>query len=147
MTPRQKRRLATVGIIVIGVAAATTLALKAFNSNLLYFLTPSEIAEGEFPNDRKFRVGGMVVDGSVERDGIDVQFKLTDSVNAVPVKYSGILPDLFREGQGIVANGRIDEEGNFVAEEVLAKHDENYMPPEVAEAMKRANYDKADYSK
>lgn len=138
MTPRQKRRLATVGIIVIGVGLATTLALKAFNSNLLYFLTPSEIAEGEFPEDRKFRIGGMVVDGSVERDGIDVAFELTDSVHKVEVKYSGILPDLFREGQGIVANGKVDKAGHFLAEEVLAKHDENYMPPEVAEAMKLA---------
>ncbi len=141
MTPRQKRRLATVCIVLIGVGVATTLALKAFNSNLLYFLTPTEIAEGEFPDNRKFRVGGMVVDGSVQRDGIDVAFELTDSRSIVPVKYSGILPDLFREGQGIVANGRIDKAGHFVAEEVLAKHDENYMPPEVAEAMKLAKPD------
>jgi len=86
----------------------------------------------------------MVVDGSVEREGIDVRFELTDSVNAVPVKYSGILPDLFREGQGIVANGRVDSNGSFIAEEVLAKHDETYMPPEVAEAMKLAKPDKID---
>lgn len=144
MTPRQKRRLATVAMILIGVGIATTLALKAFNSNLLYFLTPTEIAEGEFPDNRKFRVGGMVVDGSVKRDGIDVAFELTDSRSVVPVKYSGILPDLFREGQGIVANGRIDSDGRFVAEEVLAKHDENYMPPEVAEAMRLAKPDNTD---
>jgi cytochrome c-type biogenesis protein CcmE len=125
--------------MVAGIGIAVTFALKSFNENLMYFFSTTEVAEGKAPKDAKFRLGGMVVDGSVERPnkGIMVRFGLTDYSKQVTVEYSGILPDLFREGQGIVANGRLNSEGVFIAEEVLAKHDENYMPPEVAESLKK----------
>lgn len=140
MNPRRKRILFGVIFIVIGVGVATTLVLKAFQENLLYFYSPSQIAAGEAPESRLFRVGGMVVDGSVLRDSnsLKVNFDLTDTAQTVSVQYDGILPDLFREGQGIVANGQLREDGTFMAKEVLAKHDENYMPPEVAEALENA---------
>ncbi len=139
MTPRRSRMLFA-GVVVAGVALATFLALRAFEGNLLYFFSPSQVLSGAAPAGQNFRVGGLVVEGSVARepDGLTVGFTLTDSVATVPVRYKGILPDLFREGQGIVALGRLDPGGVFVAEEVLAKHDENYMPPEVAEALKTA---------
>lgn len=139
MTPRQKR-IGAVVLIVFGMGIASALILTAFEKNLMYFYTPSEVAKGEAPSNRKFRIGGMVVDGSVVRatDSLSVQFDLTDTAHAVTVQYNGILPDLFREGQGIVANGTVAENGHFIAAEVLAKHDENYMPPEVAEALERA---------
>ena len=129
-----------VGVVLIGVAVATALALTALGENMLYFYSPSQIAAGEAPRGHDMRVGGLVVDGSVARqaNGIDVHFELTDTSAVVPVAYTGILPDLFREGQGIVALGKIGENGVFQAREVLAKHDENYMPPEVAEALKLA---------
>ena len=138
MTPRRQRMLA-VGLIVTGVGAAIALALMAFQENLLYFYSPSQIAAGEAPADRAFRVGGLVIDGSVEREpgALDVRFVLSDLEQTIPVVYAGILPDLFREGQGIIAHGRLGGDGVFVADEVLAKHDENYMPPEVAESLKR----------
>ena len=138
MTPRQKRML-TVGLILLGVATATFLALTAFQKNLLYFYTPSQIAAGQAPTGYPFRVGGLVVQGSVERvpNSVDVRFKVTDGSATVPVVYSGILPDLFREGQGIISIGQMNTDGLFVASEVLAKHDENYMPPEVAESLKK----------
>ena len=137
MTPRRKR-IWLVSFILIGAASATALALNAFRENLLYFYSPSQIAAGEAPQDYKFRVGGLVVDGSVQRetDSLAVQFSLTDNAHVVPVVYTGILPDLFREGQGIVAMGKLGPDGMFVADEVLAKHDEEYMPPEVAESLK-----------
>ena len=129
-----------VAVILAGVAAAATLAISAIGENMLYFFSPSQIQAGEAPTGRTLRVGGIVVPGSVQREsgGLTVQFSLTDQAQSIAVYYSGILPDLFREGQGIVAMGSIDNNGVFQAEEVLAKHDENYMPPEVADALKMA---------
>jgi len=143
MTPRQKR-MSFVAVLVAGVAIAITLALKAFNENLLYFFSPTQVLAGEAPKDHSFRLGGLVVDGSVKRDpnSLKINFDLTDTENVIAVTYEGILPDLFREGQGIVATGklRLDESNKnaFFADEVLAKHDENYMPPEVADTLKKA---------
>jgi cytochrome c-type biogenesis protein CcmE len=127
--------------MVAGVATGIGLALKSLNENIMFFFSPSEVVEGKAPQDRLFRMGGMVVDGSVSRpgEGLTVMFDLTDNAGSVTVEYTGILPDLFREGQGIVANGKLNSNGSFVAQEVLAKHDENYMPPEVAAAMKNKN--------
>jgi cytochrome c-type biogenesis protein CcmE len=136
MTPRQKR-MVTVVAILAGVGIATTFALKAFNQNLLYYYSPTQISAGEAPTSRTFRVGGLVQNDSVKREpgSLEVRFVLTDFQKEVPVSYTGILPDLFREGQGIIARGRLDGD-RFVAEEVLAKHDENYMPPEVKDSLK-----------
>ena len=138
MTPARKKRLALVVLMVAGVSVGVGFALQSLNQNIMFFLTPSEVLAGDAPADRLFRVGGMVVAGSVSRpgDGLTVHFDLTDNEQQVTVKYTGILPDLFREGQGIIANGRLDERGEFVAEEVLAKHDEEYMPPELADMHK-----------
>jgi cytochrome c-type biogenesis protein CcmE len=129
-----------VGVVLIGVAVATALALTAIGENMLYFYSPSQIAAGEAPRGSDVRVGGLVVAGSIARqaNGLDVRFDVTDTASTVRVVYTGILPDLFREGQGIVALGRIGDDGVFQARDVLAKHDENYMPPEVAEALKLA---------
>ena len=140
MNPRRRNLLITATFIVVGVAAATLLGLKAFQENLLYFYSPSQIAAGEAPQTRSFRAGGLVVEGSVARDpdNLIVQFILTDTIENITVIYDGILPDLFREGQGIVANGKLLADGKFEAFEVLAKHDENYMPPEVADALTKA---------
>ncbi|MGH8503868.1 MAG: cytochrome c maturation protein CcmE [Gammaproteobacteria bacterium] len=140
MTPKRKRRLGLIVALVIGVGAATGLMLYAMGQNVMYFYTPTEVFAGEAPRDRLFRVGGLVVDGSVERerDGVTVRFELTDTMRVVPVVYTGLLPDLFREGQGIVAHGTLEKDGVFRAQEVLAKHDENYMPPEVAASLKAA---------
>ncbi len=140
MNPRRRKLLLNTIFIVIGSAAATALLLKAFSENLLYFYSPMQIKNGEAPTTRSFRIGGLVVDGSVKRnqDSLAVSFDLTDTVENVTVVYEGILPDLFREGQGIVANGTLDQDGVFTATEVLAKHDENYMPPEVAAALEEA---------
>jgi cytochrome c-type biogenesis protein CcmE len=138
MTPRRKR-MVLVSLIVIGVAVAAFLALTAFQKNLLYFYTPSQVEAGEAPKGYPFRVGGLVVQGSVKRsEGVTVHFSVTDGAATVPVMFSGILPDLFREGQGIISIGQINPEGIFVASEVLAKHDENYMPPEVSDALKKS---------
>ncbi len=139
MTPR-KKRIVIVFLIIIGMSIAAALILTAFEKNLLYFYSPTQIESGEAPKVRAFRVGGLVLEGSVERDpeSLGVRFVLTDTINQVTVAYDGILPDLFREGQGIVANGKLDEHGVFQAKQVLAKHDENYMPPEVADALKKA---------
>ena len=138
---KRSRRKMLVAMVVFGVAIATVLALTAFDENLMYFYSPTEIHAGKAPADRAIRVGGLVVDGSVKREeqGLTVQFDLTDNAEVVAVSYTGILPDLFREGQGIVAMGRINSDGLFVADEVLAKHDENYMPPEVADALNAAH--------
>ena len=138
MTPRRKR-FATVGAILLGVAAATVVALKAFDNNLSYFYDPSQIASGMAPPGKAFRVGGMVTKGSLTRTpgSLEVRFVLTDFAHDVTVSYTGLLPDLFREGQGVIAHGQIHE-GVFVADEVLAKHDEKYMPPDVAKSLKRA---------
>ena len=139
MKPRHKR-LAMVagGIAALGVAAA--LALSAFNQNLVFFFTPSQIAANEAPRDRTLRVGGMVAPGSIKRqsDGVTVEFVVTDMAKSITVSYRGSLPDLFREGKGVVTQGRVDADGIFRASEVLAKHDENYMPPDAAHAIEQA---------
>ena len=140
MKPRHKRFAAVAaGILALGIA--TALVLSAFQKNLVFFFTPSQIAANEAPQGRTFRVGGLVVDGSVKRaaDGVTVQFVVTDTAKSIPVVYKGLLPDLFREGKGVVTQGRLGPDGVFVANEVLAKHDENYMPPEAAEALKKAH--------
>ena len=144
MTPTRKRRLMMVALIIIGVATAVSLALTAFNKNLMFFYSPTQVAAGEAPKERSFRIGGMVKNGSVNRDkdGVTVRFIVYDNDKEATIKFKGILPDLFREGQGIVAQGKLDSDGTFVASEVLAKHDENYMPPEVAAAMKPKGIDK-----
>ncbi len=138
MTPR-RQRMVLVGAVLVGVVVAATLAFQAFQENLLYFFSPSQVATGE-ATQREFRIGGMVVDHSVQRDAgsLTIRFVLTDYAHTVPVSYTGVLPDLFREGQGIVARGHMDASGTFVAQEVLARHDENYMPPEVADAIAKA---------
>lgn len=136
MTPRQ-RRMVAIGLVLAGLAVATTLALTAFNDNLLFYYTPSQVAQGEAPSEGTIRVGGLVVTGSVQRnpESLAVSFALTDMAKNVPIVYAGILPDLFREGQGVIAQGRLREDGVFEAVEVLAKHDERYMPPEVADSL------------
>jgi len=136
MTPRRKRLLAVIAIVA-GVGAATALAMLAFRDNLLYFYNPSQVLAGDAPPARTFRIGGMVTEGSVVRTpgSLEVRFVVTDFRHSVPVRYEGLLPDLFREGQGVIAHGRLNAAGEFVADEVLAKHDENYMPPEVAESL------------
>ncbi|TNF35637.1 MAG: cytochrome c maturation protein CcmE [Gammaproteobacteria bacterium] len=138
MTPRQRRMIFVVALIA-GVGIAITLALKAFNENLLYFFSPTQVKAGEAPLDHSFRIGGLVVEGSVVRDpnSLKINFDLTDTAEKVTVQYEGILPDLFREGQGIVATGKM-QNAVFMADQVLAKHDENYMPPEVADSLKQA---------
>lgn len=139
MTPRKKRMLTIAGLLT-GMALATGLILKSFEENLMYFFSPSDVAAGKAPDGREFRIGGMVEKGSVKRaaDSLEVSFTLTDYAQQTRVRYTGILPDLFREGQGIVAHGKLDARGDFIAREVLAKHDENYMPPEVAASLKAA---------
>lgn len=145
MTPRRKR-MWIIALCVLGVGIAVALILTAFNQNLMYFYSPAEVARGEAPSNRAFRLGGMVVKGSVIRGDakdLTVRFKVTDFVKEREIAYRGILPDLFREGQGIVAIGQLDGQGVFVASEVLAKHDEKYMPPEVAQALKDGQAAKA----
>jgi cytochrome c-type biogenesis protein CcmE len=133
-----------------GLAVAAALVLNAFRSNLVFFFTPTQVSEHEAPRDRAFRVGGLVEAGSVarEKDGLTVRFRVTDTAKAIPVVFVGILPDLFREGKGVVAQGRLGPDGIFKASEVLAKHDENYMPPEAAEALRKAGHpiDKAAFA-
>ena len=139
MTPKRKRLWLVVGsLAVLGVAA--TLVLTALNDNIVFFYSPTEIAEKKIPPERRFRMGGLVEAGSVKKssDGQETRFKVTDTHRSVDVVYRGLLPDLFREGQGVVAEGSLGTDGVFVAREVLAKHDENYMPPEVAKAIKEA---------
>ncbi|PKM31549.1 MAG: cytochrome c maturation protein CcmE [Gammaproteobacteria bacterium HGW-Gammaproteobacteria-11] len=146
MHPERKKRLGLILLVVFGVGVAVGLALMALSQNINLFYTPSQIAQGEAPEQTRIRAGGMVVDGSVVRstENLDVQFTVTDGAEQVVVFYSGILPDLFREGQGIVALGRLDENRMLIADEVLAKHDEEYMPPEVAQAMSKVNQMKQD---
>lgn len=144
MKTRHKRLLLiATGLVVLGVIAA--LVLNAFQSNLVFFFSPSQVAAGEAPKGRAFRIGGLVKDGSLHReaDGVTVAFVITDTVHDIPVRYRGILPDLFKEGKGAVAQGKLAEEGHFSASEVLAKHDENYMPPEAAKAVGDAQAQKA----
>ncbi len=142
MKSRNKKLLA-IGLSVVGLGIAVALVLNAFRQNLVFFFTPTQIANGEAPRDRAFRIGGLVVDGSINRspDGMDVNFVVTDTAKSVPVHYSvrehGPLPDLFKEGKGMVAEGKLGGDGVFGATQVLAKHDENYMPPEAADAIKQ----------
>ena len=137
MTLKQKRLALILGGMVV-LSAAVALVLTAFNQNLVFFFTPTQITSKEAPVGRVFRLGGMVEMGSVKRDGVNVSFRVTDTAQIVPVAYSGILPDLFKEGKGVVAQGTLGDDGVFRAKEVLAKHDENYMPPEAATAVERA---------
>ena len=139
MKPRQKRALAiVVGLAALGVASA--LVLNAFNSNLVFFFSPSQVVANEAPRDRSFRVGGLVQEGSIKRDakGLTINFIVTDLAKTVPVSYTGLLPDLFKEGKGVVAQGKLGQDGIFRADQVLAKHDENYMPPEAVAALANA---------
>jgi cytochrome c-type biogenesis protein CcmE len=140
--PRHKRIAAiALGVAALGVAAA--LVLSAFEKNLVFFFTPSQVAANEAPKGRTFRIGGMVVPGSLKRDGVEVRFVVTDTAKNIPVSYRGALPDLFREGKGVVAQGQLGADGVFAAKEVLAKHDENYMPPEAKHALDKATAEKA----
>jgi len=134
MKPRQKR-LAIAGAVLVGVGAIAALVFNAFQSNLVFFYSPTQVMAKEAPVSRTFRLGGLVQGGSVKREGVEVNFLVTDTAHTVPVRYKGILPDLFKEGKGVVAQGQLQGD-LFVASEVLAKHDENYMPPEAAEALK-----------
>ena len=138
MKPRYKRAAIVLAVLsAVGVAVA--LVLNAFNSNLVFFYTPVQVAAKEAPQGRTFRVGGLVEAGSVVREGVTVRFVVTDTLKTVPVRYEGVLPDLFKEGKGVVAQGQLGADGVFAAREVLAKHDENYMPPEAADALQRAD--------
>jgi len=139
MKPRH-RRLAWILVGLVALSVATALVLNAFQSNLVFFFSPSEVAANKAPQGKVFRIGGLVGDGSVKREGTTVRFTVTDNVHTIAVTYTGILPDLFKEGRGVVAQGLVLSDGSFQAREVLAKHDENYMPPEAAEALKRAGH-------
>ncbi len=145
MTPTRKKRLMAVVLILVGVGIATALFLTAFKENLLFYKSPSEVLQGDYPKARNFRIGGMVKKGSIIKSttSLDVEFLVTDYSKDVKVNYTGLLPDLFRDDQGMIAIGQLDNKGVFQAEEILAKHDENYMPPEVAASMKEktAAYD------
>jgi len=136
MTPRRQRMWA-VGLALTGIVLAATLTLRAMKDNMMFFIPVSDVVAGEFPEDRTFRVGGLVVDGSVHREpgSLEMEFRVTDLRCELPVRYTGVLPDLFREGQGVVAHGRMLASGDFEADTILAKHDENYMAPEVAESL------------
>ena len=136
MTARQNRMI-LIGLVVTGVTVSAFLALQAFEENLLFFFSPAQVAAGEAPTDRTFRLGGMVLEDSINREigSLTLNFIVTDYTASIPVSYTGVLPDLFAENQGVVARGTLDNQGGFIAEEILAKHDENYMPPEVAEAL------------
>jgi cytochrome c-type biogenesis protein CcmE len=140
MKPRHRRfAWIAAGLAVLGVAVA--LVLNAFQSNLVFFFSPTDVVENKAPQGRTFRVGGLVEERSVKREGVVVRFNVTDTAKTIPVVYTGILPDLFKEGKGVVAQGKLGPDGVFTASEVLAKHDENYMPPEAAEAVNRAHID------
>ncbi len=148
MKTRHKRlSFLLLGLAALGLAAV--FVLNAFNSNLVFFFSPSQVAAKEAPVGRSFRIGGMVEKGSLKResDGLTVNFIVTDTAKMIPVVYNGILPDLFKEGKGVVAQGKLGDDGIFHADEILAKHDENYMPPEAAEALKHAQETNAQISK
>ncbi|MDH5601087.1 MAG: cytochrome c maturation protein CcmE [Gammaproteobacteria bacterium] len=140
MKPARKKRLFFIIFLITGIAVAAGFALYAFNQNLMFYFSPSEVKQGKAPVNKLFRMGGMVVEGTFkkEKNTLKVFFDITDYEKTVTVEYTGLLPDLFREGQGIISRGKLNSDGIFVAEEVLAKHDENYMPPEVAESLKKA---------
>jgi cytochrome c-type biogenesis protein CcmE len=139
MKPRH-RKLALITLVVAGLGVSVALVLNAFNSKLVFFFTPTQIVNGEAPTNRAFRIGGLVESGSLKRqaDGLTATFVVTDTAKSIPVSYKGILPDLFKEGKGVVAEGRLGHDGLFTATQVLAKHDENYMPPEAASALEQA---------
>jgi cytochrome c-type biogenesis protein CcmE len=139
MNPRHKK-LALIVLVVAALGIAVALVLNAFNSNLVFFFSPTQVANGEAPTSRAFRIGGLVEEGSIKReaDGLTTRFVVTDTAKSMPVSYTGILPDLFKEGKGVVAEGRLGADGLFAATQVLAKHDENYMPPEAASAIEQA---------
>jgi cytochrome c-type biogenesis protein CcmE len=142
MTPTRKKRLTIVALIVLGVGAATAIAITALQDNMLFFVSPTDVHAQAFPVDRQIRLGGLVAAGTVARDpnSLAVHFTVTDGNHDVPVAFNGILPDLFREGQGVIAHGRLDGQGVFQANEVLARHDETYMPPEVMRALEKAGH-------
>jgi cytochrome c-type biogenesis protein CcmE len=143
MKPRHRRfAWIAAGLAVLGVAVA--LVLNAFQSNLVFFFSPTDVVENKAPQGRTFRIGGLVEEKSVKREGVTVRFNVTDTAKTIPVVYTGILPDLFKEGKGVVAQGKLGPDGTFTASEVLAKHDENYMPPEAADAVNRAHIDAAE---
>ena len=146
MTPTRKRRLIATVIIVLGVGVAAAVAMRALNENMLFFVSPTDVEEQALPAGKRFRLGGLVAGGSVSRasDSLAVTFVVTDGPHSVDVRYDGILPDLFREGQGIIAIGELSPDGHFEAADVLAKHDENYMPPEVADALKKSGHTVAE---
>ncbi len=139
MKPRHKKLLA-IGLALAGIGLIVALVLNAFRSNLVFFYSPSQVVAGEAPTERAFRIGGLVKEGSIRReaDGLTVRFVVTDTAQSIPTVYTGILPDLFKEGKGVVAEGRLGADGVFAASQVLAKHDENYMPPEAAHAIEQA---------
>ncbi|MEL6200046.1 MAG: cytochrome c maturation protein CcmE [Pseudomonadota bacterium] len=145
MTPKQQRML-SVGMLLVGLVVVSALSIGALRENTGFYLELDEVAAGEFPTDRRFRVGGLVAEGSLNREpgSLELQFTLTDTANTLLVSYTGVLPDLFRDGQGIIAHGRMGPDGVFVADEVLAKHDENYMPPEVADSLEKQGYQAAE---
>lgn len=140
MKPARKKRLFFIIFLITGVTLAAGFAMYAFNQNLMFYFSPTDVKQGKAPINKIFRMGGMVVEGTFKKEPktLKVHFDLTDYEKTVSVEYEGILPDLFREGQGIISRGKLNEQGVFIAEEVLAKHDENYMPPEVAESLKKA---------
>jgi cytochrome c-type biogenesis protein CcmE len=140
MSPGARRRLGMLALMLAGVSGATALALTAFRENMMYFYSPSDVVERAPPTGHLFRLGGLVEHGSIEREpgALTIRFRVTDTAESVEVAYTGLLPDLFREGQGVVTHGRLDESGRFVAQQVLAKHDEHYMAPEVKDSIERA---------
>ena len=142
MKPRQQRMLA-VGLAALGIAIAAGLTLRAFQDNMMFFVEVSDVVAGKYPSERNFRIGGLVVGGSVHREegSIDIRFDVTDTACTIPVMYSGVLPDLFREGQGVVAHGRMGDDDVFQADKILAKHDEEYMAPEVADSLSKHQKD------
>ena len=146
MTPTRKRRLIAVLVIITGVGVAAVVAIKSLNENMLFFVSPTDVEEQSLPAGKRFRLGGLVAGDSLSRasDSLMVKFVVTDGAASVEVRFDGILPDLFREGQGIIAIGQLRTEGYFEADEVLAKHDENYMPPEVADALEKAGHTEAE---
>ena len=146
MTPTRKRRLIAAIVIIIGVGTAAVVAMKSLNENMLFFVSPTDVEEQSLPAGKRFRLGGLVQGGSLSRasDSLAVKFIVTDGAHSVDVQFDGILPDLFREGQGIIAIGELSSAGHFEAAEVLAKHDENYMPPEVADALEKSGHTVSD---
>ncbi len=145
MTPTRKRRLIAILVIIAGVGLAAAVTIRSLNENMLFFVSPSDVKEQSLPPGKRFRLGGLVENGSLSRatDSLAVKFVVTDGPASVNVRYDGILPDLFREGQGIIAIGELTPDGHFEAAEVLAKHDENYMPPEVADALQKSGHPEA----